>query len=127
MSFVTFHNGLANACLIFSLVIGGYGLWRFIRNRGVDGNFWGVLVIGEVLYLAQALVGVWLAVQGGVPARGWIHYLYGVVQIISIPGLYAYTRGRDTRREALLYALIGLFLAGVSIRAMTTALETLPF
>jgi hypothetical protein len=67
-----------------------------------------------------------LALQGGVPARGWVHYLYGVVMLISLPGLYAFVRGRDTRREALMYAVAGLFLAGISLRAMTTATTVLP-
>jgi hypothetical protein len=30
-------------------------------------------------------------------------------------------RGRDGRREVLIYALIGLFMAGVSLRAIGTA------
>lgn len=127
MSSLLIHNGLANACFIFSLIIGGYGFWLFARNRGVESGYWGVLVIGELLFLAQMGVGIWLAVQGGVPARGWVHYLYGVVQVIAIPGLYSFTRGRDGRRETLLYALAGVFLAGVALRAMTTASYTLAY
>lgn len=126
MSLTLFHDGLSNACLIFSLIIAVYGFWAFGRGQGVGGSFLGVLVAGEVLFLAQAAVGVLLVTQGRTPARDWVHYLYGVVLIISLPGLYAFVRGRDSRREAFLYALMGLFLAGISLRAMGTALNPLP-
>ncbi len=126
MSLTLIHQGLSTACLIFSLIVGGYGFWCFLRQQTLSSSYLGVLVLAEVLYLAQAGVGVALAAQGGAPARGWVHYLYGVVTIIALPGLYAYVRGRDTRREALLYAILGLFLAGISLRAMTTATVGLP-
>lgn len=126
MSLTLLHDGLSNACLIFSLILSGYGFWTFARNQGVGGSFLGVLVMGEVLYLAQAAVGVLLVTQGQAPARGWVHYLYGVVLIIALPGLYAFVRGRDSRREAFLYALMGLFLVGISLRAVSTALSPLP-
>jgi hypothetical protein len=120
------HQGLSNACLIFSLIIAGYGLAAFARGHGVGGQYLGVLAIGELLFLAQAAVGVSLAALGFAPARGWVHYLYGIVLVISLPGLYAFVRGRDTRQEALLYGLLGLFLAGVSLRGAATAAAGLP-
>jgi hypothetical protein len=117
------HTGLANACLIFSLIIAGYGFWCFFRNQGLSGAFRGVLLFGELLYLAQMIVGITMAVQGLSPVsgRGWVHYLYGVVIVISIPGVFAITKGRDDRSAALTYAVLGLFLAGVALRAMSTA------
>ncbi len=120
------HNGLANACLIFSLIIAGYSLLIFIRNQSLTPGFFGALVIAELLYLAQAAVGVGLWLQGGVPARDWVHYLYGVVQVIGLPGLYATTRGRDTRLEALYYFAMSVFLAGIALRAAETAIHLLP-
>jgi uncharacterized membrane protein len=73
------------------------------------------------LFLAQGVVGVILFASGLRAARTLVHALYGIVLVISLPGTYAITRGRDSRREALIYALIGLFLAGVTLRAMFTA------
>lgn len=126
MTLTILHDGLSNACFIFSVILGGYAMWSFFRSQTLTGSFLGVLVIAELLYLAQALVGIGLALQGNAPARGWVHYLYGVVTLITLPGLYAYVRGRDSRREALLYAVAGLFLAGISLRAITTATVALP-
>jgi len=126
MTLPQIHSGLANACLLFSLIIFGYGLLAFIRGAGVSGTYLGILIIGELLFIVQLVVGVVLFAEAFAPARGWVHYLYGVVLVISLPGLYAYVRGRDTRREALMYALMGLFLAGISLRAVSTALYSLP-
>ena len=120
MWLISIHHGLFNTCLIFSSLIGVYGLWRFWRHSGVGGNLWGMLVIAEGLYVVQDIVGAAMLLQGLSPARAWIHFLYGVVMLITLPGAYAFTQGRDGRREALMYAVIGLFLAGVALRAMST-------
>jgi hypothetical protein len=120
MSLLQVHAGLANACVIFSLLIGGYGFWRYFRREGVGGNFWSILAAGELLYLAQGVVGVLMFLSGLSPGR-FVHILYGILMVIVLPGAYAYTRGKDQRREALVYGLVGLFLAGVALRAITTA------
>jgi hypothetical protein len=123
MNLVLIHTGLSRASIIFSLIIGLYGLWRFLRKEGVNANFWGILAAGELLYVVQGLIGMWLYLSGlgaSLPRPG-IHILYGAVLVISVPGAFAYTRGRDQHREALIYGLVGLFLAGVSLRAILTA------
>ncbi|MBI5053450.1 MAG: hypothetical protein HZB52_09315, partial [Chloroflexi bacterium] len=112
------HNRLFVTSLIFSVIIGVYGLWRW-RNSGVDGNMFGMLALGEGLFVVQAIIGVVMALNGASPARGIVHYLYGVIMIIAIPGIYLFTRGRNGKNEALLYAMMAFFLAGVAFRAMT--------
>jgi hypothetical protein len=121
MSWPQIHSALANACLIFSLIIAGYGFLLYFRHKSVDSNFWGTLAAGELLFLAQGVVGVLLYASGLRAARTLVHVLYGIVLVITLPGAYALTRGRDTRREALIYAIIGLFLAGITLRAIMTA------
>jgi len=59
-------------------------------------------------------------VFAGLQAGRWVHYLYGFLSVITLPGAFAYMRGRDSRREVLLYGLIGLFMVGVSLRAIGT-------
>jgi len=121
MNFVQIHEGLSRACVLFSLIIGVYGLWRFWRKQGVGENFWSILAAGELLYVAQGVVGGLLYLGGARPARTEVHILYGVLLVIVLPATFAYLRGRDERREALIYGLVGLFLAGVSLRAIVTA------
>ncbi len=121
MSLPQVHGALANACLIFSLIIAGYGFLLYLRRQGVDSNYWGTLAAGELLFVTQGILGVILFASGLSAARMLVHALYGIVLVITLPGTYALTRGRDTRREVLIYAIIGLFLAGVTLRAMYTA------
>jgi len=121
MNLPQIHSALANACLIFSLIIAGYGFLLYFRQRGVDSNYWGTLAAGELLFLAQGVVGVLLYAGGLRAARTLVHVLYGIVLVITLPGVYGLTRARDSRREALIYAILGLFLAGVTLRAMFTA------
>jgi len=121
MDLTQIHGALANACLIFSLIIAGYGFVLYFMGRGIDANYWGTVAAGELLFVAQGLVGVLLYASGLRPSRDWVHVLYGLVLLITLPGTYAITRGRDSRREAIIYAIIGLFLAGITLRAMSTA------
>jgi len=120
MNLAQIHTGLANACVIFSLLLGLYSLWRFFRKEGVGANLLSVLAAAELLYVAQAVVGLVQVFQGARPGRG-VHFLYGILLVIVLPGTFAYLRGKDDRRAALIYGLIGLFLAGVSLRAISTA------
>jgi hypothetical protein len=113
------HNSLATAVLLFSLIIGGWSLVRAIRRLGVDGNTWGILASGEILFLAQGVVGLLQMLAGERPERG-IHILYGVVTALTLPAYYALSRGRDDRRAAWIYALLGFFLAGIALRARGT-------
>jgi len=123
MNLPQIHSALANACLIFSLIIAGYGFLLYFRQRGVDSNFWGTLAAGEILFLAQGVMGVLLYASGLRVPRTWVHVLYGIVLVITLPGAYGLLRGRDSRREVLIYAILGLFLAGITLRAMSTATQ----
>lgn len=114
------HARLATSMLLFLSVAGLWGLASYLLRRGVSPSYWGILAIGELLILAQVIVGVALWLDGARPARG-IHLLYGVVAAISLPGYYAYSKGTDDRRTALNFGLICLFLVGISLRAMGTA------
>ncbi len=120
MSLSFLHTGLARASVLFSLIIGVYGLWLFYRKQGVNGNYLGIMAVGEILYVAQIAIGTWLYLLGSRPGRE-VHILYGVLLILCLPAAYAYLRGKDDRREALFYGTLGLFLAGVSLRAIMTA------
>jgi heme A synthase len=120
------HQALANASLLFSLIIAAYGFWRYFRRQGIDASFWGVLAAGEVLYLVQVVVGLLLLAAGLRPARTAVHLLYGAMLAMALPGVYLATRAADTRQEALLYAAAGLFLAGVALRGMSTGVVALP-
>jgi heme A synthase len=114
------HGRLANTVLLYVLILGVWAFWRYFRKQGVDSSFWGALVIAEILILLQGGMGIVLWVMSLRPERGAVHILYGVVSAISLPAVFIFTRGRDERREILVYGGVLMFLVGISIRAMAT-------
>ncbi|MBK7918209.1 MAG: hypothetical protein IPJ94_18530 [Chloroflexi bacterium] len=58
MGFVVLvHNQLSQTIWIYFLILGLWGLFRAVRKLAVDGNYMGALVIGQVLYLVQGILG----------------------------------------------------------------------
>lgn len=117
---ILIHDRLQIAFMLFMIVIGVWGCGLFFTNRTISGDFWGALAIGEGLVVIEAIVGVVLYVGGLRATGGWFHVLYGIMAFVSIPGTFAFTRGRDNRFEALIYGLLGFFLMGIALRARTT-------
>ncbi len=111
---------LPASALLFFLVAGLWGLASYLRRRGVGSEYWGILAIGELLILVQAILGGVLWLGGDRPGRG-IHLLYGIVAAITLPAYYAYSKGKDDRPAALTYSLICMFLVAIGLRAATTA------
>ena len=117
---VFIHDRLSVTVLLFMLLMGVWMLWNYLRGEGMTGSLWGALVIGEILILVEGLLGATLFLGGHRPARSAIHILYGIVLALSLPAAFFYTRGRNSRAETLIYAIVALFLAGVTIRARLT-------
>ncbi len=119
------HNGLATTSLLYFLIISIWGYVLFFSHKGINSGYWGMLVIAEVLILAECAVGGYLWFQGLQPARS-LHLLYGAIIPIMIPGAYLYTRGRGARAEALIYGTTTIITVGLILRAMYTARFLLP-
>jgi hypothetical protein len=113
------HARLGSTLALFMLALGLWAMATYLMKREVSPSFMGALLIGETLALVQATVGVFLWITAGSPGRT-VHILYGVLSVILIPFVYFRTEGRTTRREALVFGLLCLFLFGVSLRAAST-------
>jgi hypothetical protein len=114
------HGRIANTAWLYMAILGIWSLINYIRGRGVDGSVMGALVIGELLMLTQASLGLILLVSGLYPTRT-IHFLYGSLAVLALPALWVYTRGATDRRASLIWALAGLFMLGLALRAIGTA------
>lgn len=114
------HARLLTTILLFFGALAIWGFVNYLRGQGVGGAYKGALAIGELLMLAQFVLGVILFLGGDRPYRPGIHILYGMVAIICVPGAFSYTRGRDGRWEQLIYVTVCLFLMGIALRALTT-------
>lgn len=120
MTLTMIHASLANTALLFAVVAGIWGIVLRLRDRNIDGNYWGILAVGELLFLSQGLLGAYLWINGARPGRLGVHILYGVVLLIGLPAYYAITKGRDDKHAALAYGVLCLFLAAISLRAVAT-------
>ncbi len=119
MSLVELHGAISWTTLIFFALMGLWGLIRALRKYSVDGSFMGAMVIGEGLFIVQALIGLILVITGALPGRT-VHFLYGAFALVALPGLFAYLKGEDDNQAQWYYAIAILFLAGVSLRAIDT-------
>ncbi len=120
MSIAFVHGRIATAMVLFTLAAGLYGLVEYIRHKPVSPSYWGVIIVGNLLALGQGGLGVWMALGGAQPDRGWIHILYGVIAVLWIPLIQLVNRNRSGQRETLGCALISLFEFGIALRAMAT-------
>lgn len=120
METITFiHGRLAQTTILFALAMGVWAAWNYFRKSGVSSNYWGALIIGEILVLGQGVLGVALVISGARPAD-LLHFLYGVLVALGWPAVYLYTNARATRTEAAFYALISFAIFGLAIRGMMT-------
>ena len=120
MSLLEFHGRLGSTAMLFALGLGIWGLFLYFRKQGPSGGFLGGLVIGEVVFILQAVLGGVLYFSG-FPLAKAVHILYGALGVLAVPAAYTYTRGGTERRDALIYGFVCLFLFGVALRAITTA------
>lgn len=113
------HQGFARAFLMYSLILAVWGAFLWLRRSNPSGGYLGALAIMEGLAVLQSLAGLLLRVQGHSPHDS-LHYLYGVVAVVSIPTAYFMSDHGTTRRDSGLFAIAALFLAGVAIRSFIT-------
>lgn len=120
MTLTAIHDRLSITIVLYVFILAVWGLWRAAHKQGLNSSFWGALVINEILIILQGALGAYLWSISLRPERGWMHILYGVVVVITLPASYAFTRGRDGRSEMLIYGLVLLALVGLVGRAIIT-------
>lgn len=114
------HRGLANSAQLYFFAVAFWGIWRFIRNQGVDPSYRGALAIAEILIVLQGFTGLVLFLSGYSPARGTIHILYGIMSALILPAVFVYIKGGEDRSEMLIYAAAVLVSAILIMRAILT-------
>lgn len=124
MPLTVVHDRIADAAAIFVAALAIWALiWR-IRSRPLDGNWYGAAVVGELLIAAQCIIGVILYFQGlgaSLP-RPFMHILYGIVAVITLPAAYGYLgQLKDEGAKSLGMAFICFFLWGIVLRASSVA------
>ena len=113
---ITIHAGLANTVSLFMFILSVWSLYYYIRNKLLDGSFFGIVAVGEILLIFQAALGFILVLGGSQAQRPFLHYLYGIFSLLVLPAVYYYTNGDEQRRAALIWCFTGTFLFGLSLR-----------
>ncbi len=124
MTLIDIHTRLSNTVVLFTAALAIYAIFLRARNRPLDGSWLGAAVIGEVLIVAEFALGVWLYVQmgGGSLARPWLHILYAIVAVLTLPSGYAYfSQLEDENVKTMAMAAICIFLWGIALRVSTVA------
>jgi heme A synthase len=114
------HTIISRTSILFFALLGAWGVIRAFRKQGVDGSYLAAAVIGESVFILQALLGLTLVIGGARPGRT-MHFLYGAVALIALPALFAYTKGDDSNQAQWYYAILALMLTGIAFRAISTA------
>ena len=123
---VEIHSLLSRTVWMFFLALGLWGCYRASRGEGVDGSYLGAAVIGQALYVLQAILGfiLWFGGLDRVLARPGIHMLYGVFALVFLPFVYlVWLRGDDSNRAQWVLAFATLFLFGIALRAIGTSIS----
>lgn len=122
---VTIHGALANTTWLFFLALGIWGFYRAIRGQAINGSYLGATAVGQLLFMAQAVIGTILWIAGGNAnlARGGMHVLYGVFAVVFIPFIYlSVLRGDDSNRGQWVLAFVTTFMFGIALRAIATSI-----
>lgn len=123
---VLLHERLSVTATWFLLIIGVWALVLWLRNRPLAGSWYGAAVVAELALVAQALLGAWLFMGAGLGSgltRPFMHILYGMVAVITLPAAWGYFGNLpDERVKALAMAFTCIFLWGIVLRASSTAL-----
>lgn len=115
------HMRLGNTAFYYAAIMTLWGFWRIIKKRGVDSNYWGAIVIAQILILLQGALGVYLYFFTDYRLARQVHVLYGVVSALVLPAAFAYTRGNQERRDMVIYGAVFLIMSVLTARALMTA------
>jgi hypothetical protein len=124
------HDRLAVTATWFTLIIGLWALVQWLRNRPLGASWYGAAVIAQLTILAQGLLGAWLYLGMGLGAalpRPFMHILYGIVAVITLPAAWGYFGNLpDERVRSLAMAATCIFLWGILLRSGSTAVYLPP-
>lgn len=109
----------ARALLIYAVVLGVWGTYRYFRNGELTGGFRSSYLIMAGLTAAQGLVGLGAFALGARPHE-LLHIVYGVFATIFLPGTYLYAQGGSRRREAVILAGSAWIVSIAYLRGMAT-------
>ncbi|HEV3312661.1 MAG TPA: hypothetical protein VG815_19280 [Chloroflexota bacterium] len=110
-----FHQDLFRSLVLYFIALGLWGLYHYFRGEAPSGSYLGALVLGVGLTLAQGFSGLLLVATNHHPKDG-LHWLYGVVAVLTLPFVYsAFAHKENSSRASLYYALGCAFVVLIAL------------
>ena len=104
---------------MITVIIGVWGLVMYFRRFSPSASFRSTLLLTEALFILQGLIGIGLF-AGGSRLKDPLHWLYGILLVITLPLAATYPAAKDEKRQSLVFGVVGLFMAGLCVRAWMT-------
>lgn len=122
MFLIELHGRLGNTAMLYTIAMVIWSFWRFFRKQGPGSNYWGALAIAEIVFVILGLLGVIIWVSGAGEVENMaMHALYGTLSLLLVPGMFIYSRGHESPRTMLIFALVLVAQAALIWRGMVTA------
>ena len=114
------HGYAARALLIYAVVLGIWGAYRYFRDQELGGGFRASFLIMAGLTAVQGLAGLATFIFGARPTE-LLHVVYGIFAVIFLPGTYLYAQGGTRRREAVILAGAAWIVSIAYLRGIATS------
>jgi hypothetical protein len=113
------HGYGAWALLVYAVLLGVWGTYRYFRKHELSGGFRSTYLIMAGVSAVQGLIGLAAFALGGRPTE-LLHIVYGVFAVIFLPGAYLYGQGGSRRREAVIMAGAAWVVSIAYLRGIAT-------
>jgi hypothetical protein len=113
------HGFAARVLLVYAVVLGIWGAYRYFRHQELTGGFRSSYLIMAVLTAIQGVLGLAAFVLGARPTD-LLHVVYGIFAVIFLPGAYLYAQGGSRRREAVILAGAAWVVSIAYLRGIAT-------
>ncbi len=116
---ISLHQGFFTVVVIYGVLMGLWGLFLFARGNGPSGSYLGAVILAGAVAGLEALLGLATLVSGHRPHE-ILHYVYGLVAVLTVPAAYFYGTRESSRRDSLVIGLACFFLVAIAFRAAST-------
>ncbi|MEM8533556.1 MAG: hypothetical protein AAGF95_22130 [Chloroflexota bacterium] len=114
------HSRLLITLMLVFITLTVWGIVNHLRRAPTSRTYMSVLVIGELLLVAQFIIGFVLLFNGRQAYATGLHIVYGFLAVLIIPTVHLYIRDRARNWDNLIYAITSAFICGIAIRALET-------
>ena len=112
-----FHSSFGWIAIVLTGAVGAWGILAAIAKKPLPRVFWGAAGTAMGAMVLQVVLGVLLYQRGFRPGNQ--HMFYGFVILFTLTFAYVY-RATLSRRPALRWGLLLLFVMGLGIRGVMT-------